>query len=151
MAAGHGGAGPDPSFGLAIRLPFEQATNKIIANDKKLIDWKIFLHPQTDVRAVEPCGWRACSRADLERWMRDLKFSRWSRPANRCRSPSFSSTAPAGTTGSNGRRMFTISFISRKLVGETDCGNYKITDDIDEAVREVRHFYSNYHSLRYSR
>ncbi len=27
MAAGHGGAGADPSFGLAIRLPFEQATN----------------------------------------------------------------------------------------------------------------------------
>ena len=28
---------------------------------------------------------------------------------------------------------------------------YKITDDIDEAVREIRRFYSNYHSLRYSR
>src|SRR5690242_1132556 len=26
MAAGHGGAGADPSFGLAIRLPFEQQT-----------------------------------------------------------------------------------------------------------------------------
>ena len=28
---------------------------------------------------------------------------------------------------------------------------YKITDNVDEAVREVRHFYSNYHSLRYNR
>src|SRR5205814_5642806 len=36
MAAGHGGAGADPSFGLAIRLPFEQATNTFIANDPKL-------------------------------------------------------------------------------------------------------------------
>src|SRR5580658_9292621 len=42
MAAGHGGAGAEPSFGLAIRLPFEQATNKIIANDKKLINFKYF-------------------------------------------------------------------------------------------------------------
>src|SRR5580700_1235487 len=42
MAAGHGGAGPDPSFGLAIRLPFEQKTNTTIANDKKLINFKYF-------------------------------------------------------------------------------------------------------------
>ena len=42
MAAGHGGAGADPSFGLAIRLPFEQATNPFIANDPKLINFKYF-------------------------------------------------------------------------------------------------------------
>src|SRR4051812_26165106 len=30
MAAGHGGAGAKPSFGLSIRLPFEQMTNKFI-------------------------------------------------------------------------------------------------------------------------
>ena len=42
MAAGHGGAGADPSFGLAIRLPFEQATNPFIADDPKLINFKYF-------------------------------------------------------------------------------------------------------------
>ena len=42
MAAGHGGAGAEPSFGLAIRLPFEQLTNPFIANDKKLIHFKYF-------------------------------------------------------------------------------------------------------------
>ena len=42
MAAGHGGAGADPSFGLAIRLPFEQKTNPYIANDPKLINFKYF-------------------------------------------------------------------------------------------------------------
>ena len=42
MAAGHGGAGPKPSFGLAIRLPFEQATNEFIADDPKLINFKYF-------------------------------------------------------------------------------------------------------------
>src|SRR6476620_11926425 len=42
MAAGHGGAGRDPSFGLAIRLPFEQKTNIHIADDPKLINFKYF-------------------------------------------------------------------------------------------------------------
>ena len=42
MAAGHGGAGAEPSFGLAIRLPFEQSTNAFIANDPKLISFRYF-------------------------------------------------------------------------------------------------------------
>src|SRR5215204_2273220 len=42
MAAGHGGAGADPSFGLSIRLPFEQRTNPFIENDPKLINFKYF-------------------------------------------------------------------------------------------------------------
>src|SRR3954471_15166175 len=42
MAAGHGGAGADPSFGLAIRLPFEQKTNPYIERDKKLVNFKYF-------------------------------------------------------------------------------------------------------------
>ena len=42
MAAGHGGAGEDPSFGLAIRLPFEQKTNPFIEGDPKLINFKYF-------------------------------------------------------------------------------------------------------------
>src|SRR5207247_3060410 len=42
MAAGHGGAGAEPSFGLAIRLPFEQKTNPFIHGDPKLINFKYF-------------------------------------------------------------------------------------------------------------
>src|SRR5687768_16628561 len=42
MAAGHGGAGADPSFGLSIRLPFEQRTNPFIEKDEKLVNFKYF-------------------------------------------------------------------------------------------------------------
>src|SRR5213595_2607 len=42
MAAGHGGAGADPSFGLAIRLPFEQKTNPFIEGNAKLVNFKYF-------------------------------------------------------------------------------------------------------------
>src|ERR1700678_2744766 len=38
MEAGHGGGGAEKSFGLAIRLPFEQRTNPVIENDPKLIN-----------------------------------------------------------------------------------------------------------------
>jgi hypothetical protein len=41
--------------------------------------------------------------------------------------------------------------VSRGLVGEADLRLYKITDNIDNAIAEIRHFYSNYHSLRHTR
>ena len=42
MAAGLEGAGRDHSFGVNIRLPFEQAPNPYIAGDPKLISMKYF-------------------------------------------------------------------------------------------------------------
>ena len=42
MQAGNEGAGPAHSFGANIRLPFEQAANPVIANDRKLINFKYF-------------------------------------------------------------------------------------------------------------
>jgi hypothetical protein len=37
------------------------------------------------------------------------------------------------------------------LISPHDLYLYKITDDVTEAVREVTHFYSNYHSVRYAK
>src|SRR6185295_9213688 len=42
MQAGHEGAGLENSFGANIRLPWEQAANPIIVQDKKLITFKYF-------------------------------------------------------------------------------------------------------------
>src|SRR6266516_1280352 len=42
MAAGHGGAGAEPPFGLAIRLPFAQKTNTFNHGDPKLVNFRYF-------------------------------------------------------------------------------------------------------------
>src|SRR5688500_11635168 len=42
MAAGIEGAGRDMSFGINIRLPFEQGANAFIADDPKLVEMKYF-------------------------------------------------------------------------------------------------------------
>src|SRR5208337_608873 len=42
MEAGHLGAGRENSMGLNILLPFEQAANRIIAGDSKLVHMKYF-------------------------------------------------------------------------------------------------------------
>lgn len=42
MQAGHEGAGPENSFGVNIRLPWEQSANPVILRDKKLVTFKYF-------------------------------------------------------------------------------------------------------------
>ena len=42
MQAGHEGAGPENSFGVNIRLPWEQTANPVIREDKKLVTFKYF-------------------------------------------------------------------------------------------------------------
>ena len=42
MQAGHEGAGPEKSFGVNIRLPWEQSANPIIDKDAKLVSFKYF-------------------------------------------------------------------------------------------------------------
>src|SRR5690606_5419245 len=42
MRAGHGGAGTEKSFGVAIRLPFETSANEYILGDPKLVTFRYF-------------------------------------------------------------------------------------------------------------
>jgi uncharacterized protein (TIGR00730 family) len=149
MAAGHGGAGPDPSFGLAIRLPFEQATNKIIANDKKLINFKYFFTRKlmfvrsSHAIALFPGGFGTMDEGfevlTLVQTGKSVPF------------PIVLVDRPGGDYWRQWQTYVQDQLVARGLVGQNDLRLYKITDNIDEAVHEVRHFYSNYHSLRYHR
>src|SRR5262249_29475567 len=58
---------------------------------------------------------------------------------------------PGGTYWKSWQHYIESELLSRGLIGRDDLRLYKITDNIDEAVREVTHFYSNFHSVRYTR
>jgi len=149
MAAGHGGAGPDPSFGLAIRLPFEQATNKIIAKDKKLINFKYFFTRKLMfVRSSHAIALFPGGFGTMDEGFEVLTLVQTGKSVP---IPIVFVDRPGGDYWTQWQTYVHEQLVSRGLVGETDLRLYKITDNIDEAVREVRHFYSNYHSLRYFR
>ncbi|MFI5380541.1 MAG: cytochrome D ubiquinol oxidase subunit II, partial [Tepidisphaerales bacterium] len=38
--------------------------------------------------------------------------------------------------------------LARKFINESDLALFKITDNNEEAIREITHFYDNYHSTR---
>ncbi len=149
MAAGHDGAGREPSFGLAIRLPFEQATNVHIANDPKLVNFKYFFTRKlmflrsSNAIVVYPGGF-----GTMDEGFEVLTLVQTGKSVP-C--PIVFVDSPGGNFWQGWQDYVTNHLLARKLIGEHDLALYKITDNVEEAVKEVSHFFSNYHSVRYSR
>jgi uncharacterized protein (TIGR00730 family) len=149
MAAGHGGAGPDPSFGLAIRLPFEQKTNTFIANDKKLINFKYFFTRKLIfVRSSHAIALFPGGFGTMDEGFEVLTLVQTGKSVPM---PIVFIDSPGGDYWTQWQAYVQDQLISRGLVGDADLRLYKITDSIDDAIAEIRHFYSNYHSIRYTR
>jgi len=149
MAAGHGGAGADPSFGLAIRLPFEQETNTFIANDPKLINFKYFFTRKLMfVRSSHAITLFPGGFGTMDEGFEVLTLVQTGKAIPL---PIVFIDRPGGDYWRMWQDYVEKQLLSRGLIGSHDLALYKITDNVDEAVHEVRHFYSNFHSVRYTR
>src|SRR6476619_6489486 len=147
MAAGHGGAGADPSFGLAIRLPFEQATNSFIANDPKLINFKYFFTRKLMfVRSSHAIALFPGGFGTMDAGFEVLTLVQTGKSVPM---PIVYVDPPGGDFWRSWQKMVDHQLLKRGLIGHDDLRLYKITDDVDVAIEEVTRFYSNYHSVRY--
>src|SRR5215213_8409259 len=147
MAAGHGGAGADPSFGLAIRLPFEQKTNVHIADDPKLINFKYFFTRKlmflrsSHAVVVFPGGF-----GTMDEGFEVLTLVQTGKAVPM---PIVFVNHPGSKFWYAWQDYVENHLLAGGLIGEHDLHLYKITDSVEEAVAEVTHFYKNYHSIRY--
>src|SRR5947209_8702661 len=149
MAAGHGGAGADPSFGLAIRLPFEQATNPFIADDPKLVNFKYFFTRKlmfvrsSNAIALFPGGF-----GTMDEGFEVLTLVQTGKSVPM---PIVFIDSPGSSYWAAWQDYVEKQLLARGLIGPEDLHLYKITSNVDDAVEELRHFYKNYHSVRYVR
>ena len=147
MAAGHAGAGHEPSFGLAIRLPFEQKTNPHIEADPKLINFNYFFTRKlmfvrsSHAVVIYPGGF-----GTMDEGFEVLTLVQTGKSVP---TPIVFVDRKGGDYWAMWQDYVERQLLHRGLIGKDDLALYKITDNVDEAVRECRHFYSNYHSLRY--
>src|SRR3989440_3409607 len=147
MAAGHGGAGAGPSFGLALRLPFEQKTNPFIQNDPKLINFKYFFTRKLMfVRSSHAIALFPGGFGTMDEGFEVLTLVQTGKAVPM---PIVFVDAPGGDYWQSWQDYVEKQLLARGLISPDDLRLYKITDNVDEAVREVRHFYSNFHSVRY--
>ncbi len=147
MAAGLEGAGPEHSFGINIRLPFEQEPNEFISSDPKLVSMKYFftrkllLVKESHGYAALPGGFGTLDEAfELLTLLQTGK----AQP-----SPVVLLEVPGGSYWQAWQGFVVGEVAARNLIGADDPALYLITDDVMEAASEIVGFYRNYHSLRW--
>ena len=147
MRAGHGGAGREASFGVAIRLPFEQKTNDIIAKDPKLVNFRYFFTrklmfmKEASAIALFPGGF-----GTQDECFEALTLVQTGKSAL---IPIVMCEQPGGTYWLQWRAYVTSELLRTGMISEQDMNLFYITDDVTKAMAKVIEFYRVYHSSRY--
>jgi uncharacterized protein (TIGR00730 family) len=147
MRACQQGSGRERSFGVNIRLPWEQGANEFIDRDPKLISFKYFFTrklmfiKEADAIVLFPGGF---GTHDEGFECLTLVQTGKSRPL-----PIVFLGEPRGTYWKTWKRYVDDHLLRPGLISPEDMALFKVTDDIDEAIAEIRRFYRVYHSSRY--
>ena len=149
MAAGHGGAGAKGSFGLNISLPFEQSANPFIHGDAKLINFKYFFTRKLMfVRSSHAVVLFPGGFGTMDEGFEVLTLIQ----TGKCPPmPVVMVDHPGGGYWKAWDQYVRSHLLASGLISPEDLALYKLTDSHEEAQRECVQFYSNFHSVRYSR
>ncbi len=147
MGAAQRGAGRGNSFGLNIRLPFEQEPNLEIAGDRKLIHFKYFFTrklcfiKESDAIVLFPGGF-----GTYDEGFEALTLMQTGKSQPK---PLVFIDCPPGSYWKTWWRFVEDQLLGSALIDREDLALFKVTDDIEEACNEITQFYGNYHSSRY--
>ena len=147
MQAGHEGPGREASFGLAIHLPFETSANEVIAGDSKLINFryfftrKVMFMSQADAVAVFPGGY-----GTLDELYETLTLVQTGKASMK---PIVMVEGAGGDYWRHWENGVRKSLVERGLVSPEDRDLFYIADDPADAANHIKHFYRNFHSMRY--
>lgn len=149
MEAAQKGATAENSFGLQIRLPFEEGANQFITEDEKLINFNYFFTrklafvKEANAAALFPGGFGTMDEGfevlTLIQTGKAIIF------------PVVMIDAPGGSYWKTYLQFIKEHLFRLGLISEQDFSLFKITDDVDEAVREIVTFYKVFNSYRYVR
>ncbi len=147
MQAAHEGAGPEHSFGVNIRLPFEQRPNPVIEGNPRLITYKYFFNrkvaflKEADAVALFPGGF-----GTLDEAMETLTLVQ---TGKRNPLPLVLIDSPQGSYWSDLMVFMKEELLSRKYISVTDFSLFEQFSSVEAAVERITKFYRRYHSLRY--
>ena len=147
MGAAQRGAGRERSFGLNIRLPFEQQANPIIEGDPKLINFNYFFDrklnfvKESHAFALFPGGFGTMDETFEVLTLMQTGKARVI--------PVVMLDRPSGDYWETWIKFLTDYLFKLGLVSEEDFSFFKIVPDVDAAVAEILQFYKIYHSARW--
>src|SRR6202045_4107798 len=147
MGAAQRGAGREHSFGLNIRLPFEQQANVIIEGDPKLINFNYFFDrklnfvKESHAFALFPGGFGTMDETFEVLTLMQTGKARII--------PVVLLDRPDGTYWQTWMKFLTEHLFKFGYVESDDFHLFKIVPNVAEAVQEILHFYSVYQSSRW--
>ncbi len=147
MQAVNEGAGPEHSFGVNIRLPFEQRPNPVLEGNPRLITYKYFFNRKIafikEAYAVVlfPGGFGTMDEA-----METLTLVQ---TGNRDPIPLIFAEEPGGTYWHQWTRFVREGLLHRGYISESDFVFFEAVHTVDDVIDRIDRFYRRYHSLRY--
>jgi uncharacterized protein (TIGR00730 family) len=147
MGAAHEGAGRKMSFGVNIRLPFEQRANPVISGDRKLLNFryfftrKLFLLKESSAVVLFPGGF-----GTLDETFEVLTLLQTGKqtpiPVVMVENPEMGYFDALAAFVEN-------RLIGGELISPDDRALYRVARTVGKACEEVFRFYRLYHSSRY--
>ena len=147
MQAVNEGAGPEHSFGINIRLPFEQKPNPVVDGNPRSINYKYFFNrkvaflKEADAVVLFPGGF-----GTLDEAMETLTLAQTGKH----------NPLPVVMIEPPGRDYWKtwLKFLRDQLAGDAfidreDLALFAITASVEQAVAMIEQFYRRYHSLRF--
>jgi len=147
MQAGHEGAGTENSFGVNIRLPWEQGANPVIREDKKLVTFKYFFTRKlifirhSDAIVLFPGGF-----GTLDEGYEALTLMQTGKGQLM---PLVLVDSPGGTYWKTWDKHIREHLLRGGLISPDDLNLYQITNNADDAVKIITRFYRNFQSTRF--
>jgi uncharacterized protein (TIGR00730 family) len=147
MEAGNAGAGRENTFGLGIRLPFEQSVNDWIAGDAKVVNFKYFFTrklifvKETDALVLFPGGFGTMDEAFEVLTLVQTGKSKLM--------PVFCLDVPGGTFWPAWRAFLHDHLCGSGKISPADLDLFELVDSVDDACDRISRFYRNYHSSRF--
>jgi uncharacterized protein (TIGR00730 family) len=147
MQAVNEGAGPRHSFGVNIRLPFEQEANPVLKGHPRLIVYKYFFNRKIaflkEAHAVVlfPGGF-----GTLDEAMETLTLVQ---TGKRDPIPLILVDEPGGTYWSQCIQFFRGQLRDEGYINDSDFYFFEQVDSVEKVLDKIDQFYRRYHSLRY--
>src|SRR5271157_2623763 len=147
MQAVNEGAGPDYSFGVNIRLPFEQSPNPALEGNPRLITYKYFFNrkvaflKESCAVALFPGGF-----GTLDEAMETLTLIQ---TGKRNPMPLVLVDVPGGTYWSRWRKFFEDELLAGGYLSPSDFDLFEQANSVNDAIACIKRFYRRYHSQRY--
>ena len=149
MQAGHEGAGRDKSFGVNIQLPSVQEPNRFIRGDSKLMTFhffftrKLIFVKEADAVVFFPGGYGTHDEA--------IEALTLAQTGKSQIVPILLVDLPDRGYWKEWEGFVRGRMLNQGFISKEDLNFFKIVEDIEGAIEEIKKFYRNYHSYRFVR